>query len=121
MQMMEHAIRPSSEHVRIAGLIDPESSYRYVVDCFGARLVFVAPGNVVPGARGQHVDVGVLRQMLGDVTGVQLCAAVDVGAIALHDDSELHCAEGSGSSPEPSSKSPSGPSSNAASPVGSPC
>jgi hypothetical protein len=31
-----------------------------------------------------------LREMFGDVPGVQLRAAIDVGAVALHDDSELH-------------------------------
>ena len=46
-----------------------------------------------------------LRQVLGDVARVQLGAAVDVGAVALHDDGELHCAEsGPSSSPESSSR-----------------
>ena len=55
--------------------------------------------------------------MFGDIAGMQLGAAVDVGAVALHDDSELHCAEGSGSSPESSLSDPAsaGPSSKSVS------
>ena len=131
MRVIEHAIGPSAEHARIARVIDSKPAHRHAVHHFRARRIVVAPRDIVARARRQHVDVGVLRQVLGDIAGMQLGAAVDVGAVALHHDSELHCAEGSGSSPEsslsdpasagPSSKSVSGPSSSAASAVGSPC
>ena len=57
--------------------------------------------------------------MFGDIARVQLGAAVDVGAVPLHDDGELHCAEsGPSSSPESVPKSPpSGPSKSVSGPV----
>ena len=51
----------------------------------------VTPGDVVARARGEDFDLRVPRQAFGDVARVQFGAAVDVGAVALDDDRELHC------------------------------
>ena len=56
----------------------------------GACRQLVPPGHVVAGARGHHLDVGVPREPFGDVACVQLRAAVDVSAVALNRDRELH-------------------------------
>ena len=42
-------------------------------------------------ARGQHLDLDVLGQVLRHVAGMLLGAAVDVGAVPLDDDRDLHC------------------------------
>ena len=84
------------------GVIDPKPADGNAVHDFHPGRKLVAPRHVVARARREHVNGGVPGQVLGDVAGVQLGAAVDVGAVALHHDSELHCAEGSGSSPESS-------------------
>ena len=39
----------------------------------------------------QDLDLDVLRQVLGDVASMLLGAAVDVGAVPLNDDRDLHC------------------------------
>src|SRR5918993_5942829 len=102
MCMVEDAVRPAAEVGGVSLLIDSEPPHRNVVHEFRSCRIIVAPGDVIASACRQHLDLRVLRKMLGDVASVQLGAAVDLGAIALHHDSELHCAEGSGSSPESS-------------------
>src|SRR5688572_18795446 len=125
MRVIEHTIGPSAEHKRIAGVVDSKPAHGHAIHHFRARRIVVSPRDIVARAGRQYVNLGVLRQVLGDIAGMQLGAAVDVGAVALHHDSELHCAEGSGSSPEsslsdpapvgPSSKSVSWPSASATS------
>ena len=39
----------------------------------------------------QHLDLDVLGQVLGNVASMLLGAAVDVGAVPLNDDRDLHC------------------------------
>src|SRR5687767_8063627 len=84
--------------------------------------VVLPPDVILMRARGQHFDLNVVRQVLGNIPRMLLGAAVDVGAVALNDDRDFHCrssseepAGGSGtlfsssvdgassSSPEPSS------------------
>src|SRR5687767_3649621 len=102
MGLVEDAIRPAAEIDGVSLLIDSKTPYGHVVHEFRSCRIIVAPRHVIASACREHLNLRVLREMLGDVTRVQLGAAVDVGAVALHHDSELHCAEGSGSSPESS-------------------
>ena len=55
-----------------------------------ARRQLVLPGDVVARAGREHFDVGVPREALGDVSGVQFGAAADVRAVALNDNRQLH-------------------------------
>src|SRR5688572_8122116 len=106
MHVIEYPIGPSAEYVGISRVIDAKPTDRHAVDHIGARGIFVAPRYIVPGARCEDINSGVLRQVLRHIAGVQFGPTVDVGAIALHHDSELHCADGSGSSPESASSDP---------------
>ena len=45
-------------------------------------------------ARRQHLDLHVRGEVLGNVSGVLLGAAVDVGAVPLNDDRDLHSSSG---------------------------
>src|SRR5262249_42586360 len=58
------------------------------VDRLDARRVDVLPCEVVPGARGQDLDVVVGREGLRDPAAFVLGAAVDLRAIALHHEGE---------------------------------
>src|SRR5882672_1546740 len=82
---------------RPAGFRYPEPPRLDAVDFFDARLVVVRPCAIVARARRQHLDVGMLGKMFGDVAGVKFGAAVYRQAVALNDDGQLHC--GSGSKP----------------------
>ena len=73
---------------------DRKAPHRDAVDLLDAGRQLVAPGDVVAGAGRQDLDLGVPREVLGDVARVQLRAAVDVGAVALDDDRELHDSRG---------------------------
>src|SRR5919107_103923 len=106
MQLIEYAMRPSAEHDRITWMIDAKPPDRHTVDHFRAGLIVIAPGDVVARACGEYLDSRVLRQVLRNIPRVQFGATVDVGAVALHHDSELHCAEGSGSWPESARSDP---------------
>src|SRR5688572_352354 len=99
MAMVEHAIRPAAEIGSVSLPINSETAHRNVVHELRPCGVIVAPRHVIAGACRKDLDLRVLREMLCYIAGVQLGAAVDVGAVTLHHDSELHCAEGSGSSP----------------------
>ena len=46
-------------------------------------------------ARRQHLDLHVRREVLGHVVRMLLCATVDVGAVPLNDDRDLHCTSSS--------------------------
>ena len=67
---------------------------RDAVDRLLAGRQLVLPGDVVARARRQHLDVGVAREPLGDVSRVQFGAAADVRAVALNDDRQLHWSAG---------------------------
>ena len=74
----------------MALVADRETADGDAVDLLDAGRRLVAPGDVVARARREHLDLGVPREALRDVARVQLGAAVDVGAVALDDDRELH-------------------------------
>ena len=86
--------RPNSE--RIALVLHAKAPHRNAVDLSRRPAELVAPRDVVGRARRQDLDVGVPREVLGDVAGVQLGAAVDCLAVALNDDRELHWRVGVG-------------------------
>ena len=50
----------------------------------------VGPRDIVLRAGGEHLDLGMTREVLRDVARMQLGAAVDVGAVPLRDDRDLH-------------------------------
>ena len=50
----------------------------------------VPPGQVVGGARREHLDVGVARQPFRYVSRVKFRASADVRAVALNHDGKLH-------------------------------
>src|SRR5581483_12437350 len=83
--------------VRIALVLHAEASNGDAVDLLGARRQLVAPRHVVGGAGRQHLDLRMLREVLGDVPRVEFGAAVDLPAVALDDDGELHPSWDSGS------------------------
>src|SRR5207247_8632771 len=62
----------------------------YTLSLHDALPIF-PPRDVVGGARRQHLDLRVFGEMFGDVTRVQLRAAVDRLAVALNDDGQFHC------------------------------
>src|SRR3954465_5145168 len=131
--MLEHAIRPPSERFDVAFSIDREAVRWHAVDVLDAGWVLVAPGDIVPRTSRQHTDLRVASEVLRYITRVQLGAAIDVGAVALHDDSQLHwpvSGPSSPSEPGPESESEADPESSssklsalpmAASAVVSPC
>ena len=78
------------------------------VDRILSRRPVVAPREIVARARREHTYLGVSGQPFRDVAGMQLAAAVDLGAVPLHDDRRASwlvsrrgdpaCCGGSGSS-----------------------
>ena len=89
--LLEHAIGALAEHQRIAFVLHLEAAYLHAVDLLHAGLQLVAPRDVVGGARREHFDLAVTREMFGDVARVQLRATVDRVTVALNDDRDLHC------------------------------
>src|SRR5207302_6626652 len=65
------------------------------VHLLDARLELVTPCHVIGRARGEHFDLRVPREVLGDVPRMELGAAVHRRPVALDDDGDLHCASGS--------------------------
>src|SRR3954453_3029024 len=78
------------EDLGCARMRDGKALYGHAVDRVHAGPQLVLPCHVVPRAGGQPLDLGMARQMLGHVPGVQLRSAVDLSAIALDDDRYAH-------------------------------
>ena len=89
--LLEDALGARGKELHVPLAIDREALDRDPVDGLRAGRIVVVPGDVIARAGRQHDDLRVRRQMLGDIARVQLSAAVDVGAIALHHDGQLHC------------------------------
>jgi hypothetical protein len=94
VRLFEHAAGAPAELLRLPFVSDRESSDRKAVDRLEPRRELVAPCDVVAGAGGDDFDRCVPGKPLGYVAGVQLRAAVDVSAIPLDNDRELHDSEG---------------------------
>ena len=90
MWFFEDACLQAAEYLRIAFVLDLETSDGDTVDAPDSHWKFVAPGDIVCRARREHLDVRVPREPLGDVARVQFRAAIDVAAVSLNDDRELH-------------------------------
>ena len=103
VRVVEHRARPSPELERPALVRDRKPSDRDAVDLLDPGRQLVAPGDVVARTGRDHLDLGVPGEMFSDVARVQLRSAVDVGAVALNDDRELHDSFGS---PTPRSAGP---------------
>ncbi len=61
--------------------------------CSTPALTLVPPRHVIAGAGRHDLHVSMACKPLGDVPCVQLGAAVDVGAVALDCNRELHDSE----------------------------
>ena len=70
-----------------------EAPHGNAVDLFHAAGPLVPPGHVVARARRHDLDLRVTRKPFGDVPRMEFCAAVDVRAVALDRDRELHDSE----------------------------
>ena len=90
MDLLEHLRRSPAELVRTPFVRDREPPDLNAVDLFHAGGRSFLPRDVVAGARCHDLDGGVPREPLCDVTSMQFRAAVDVGAVALNDDGQLH-------------------------------
>ncbi len=92
MLLREDLLRPLRELDGIALDRDREAVHRDAVDDLQAWRQLVLPRDVVAMRAGrQHLDLDVLGQVLGHVPRMLLGAAVDVGAVPLNDDRDLHC------------------------------
>jgi hypothetical protein len=87
---LEDRRRVAGELRRVAGMRHGEPSHRHATDRFDTRRQRIGPRDVVLRAGGEYLDLGVTRQMFSDVARMQLGAAVDVGAVPLCDDRNLH-------------------------------
>ena len=77
---------------------DGEAMHGNVVDDLLAFGQFVLPRNVIAmRASGEDLDLDVLREVLRHIAGMLLGAAVDVGAVPLNNDRDLHCRSSSDS------------------------
>ncbi len=90
MLVVEDSGRSPTELVRAPFVRDRESANRDAVDLLDTGRPLVLPGHVVARAGGEDVDGRMARQPLGDEARVLLRPAVDVGAVALDDDRQLH-------------------------------
>ena len=87
---VEYLVRATGEFGEMALPRDRKALDPHAVDLGDSLRKLVAPGEIVARTGGQHAHLGVLAQPLRDVSCVQLCAAVDLSAVALHDDRKLH-------------------------------
>ena len=90
VRVLEDPLRTPAEVPWIALAVHGKPPYLDAVHGLGAGRELVAPGDVIAGTRRDDFHVRVARQTLGDVSRVQLGAAVDVSAVALYDNRESH-------------------------------
>src|SRR6476646_7991433 len=95
MRLVEDATRQSTKMIDIALVPDRKTAHRNAIDLFDAFRAFVLPGHVISRSRRDDLDLGVTGEPFGDVSCVELRAAVDIRAIALDRDRDLHDSEGS--------------------------
>ena len=100
VRVVEHAPGTPAELIRIALVSNGKSTDRDAVDLFDPGRPLVAPRHVVTRAGRDDLDLGVPREPLGHVARMELCATVDVRAVALDHDRELHDSEVSPPVPE---------------------
>ena len=91
VRLLEDAIGSTSEQSGIAFAFHAKPAHGDTVDGFDAGRQLVAPRHVVRRARREDLDLRVFGEMLGDVAGMELGAAVDRLPVSLNDDRDLHC------------------------------
>ena len=91
MRLFEDLRRPPTEHVDVAFPADRKPPDRDAVHPLDTGVELVAPRDVVGRAGRQDLDLDVSGEVLSDIPGMLLGAAVQLGAIALDDNGELHC------------------------------
>ncbi len=79
----KHLLRDAPEAIRVTRPAHFESAHRDPVHSIDPRGVLVLPGDVVPRAGGQNLDVVRPREMLRHQPAMGLCASVDVLAVPL--------------------------------------
>src|SRR4030095_42684 len=125
MRGLEHSVRPLFEFDRVALTGDGKAAHVDAFDRLDAFGQLVLPRDVVTGAGREDFDLDVGCEMLGHVPSMLFGAAVDLGAVPLNDDRDLHwlSSEGSSGASGVTSKSSceaSSPASNRSSSIGSP-
>ena len=95
--MLEDVRRAAPEILDVAFAGDAEAPHLHAAHRFGPLGPLVTPGDVVARTGRQHVDLMLLGEQLDDVASVQFGAAVDLRAVALDDDGQLHDCEDPGS------------------------
>src|SRR4026209_1134158 len=92
MRLRENFLGPLRELDRISLGGDTETVDRNAVNDVAAFRQLVFPRDVIAmRARRQHLDLDVPGEVFRDITRMLLGAAVDIGAVALNDDRDLHC------------------------------
>jgi len=90
MRPLEHSNGSAPEFVGMPLAVDRKPEHTNAVDLLLARGELVPPGDVIARAGGEDIHSHAARQPLGDITSVELGAAIDVGAVPLDDDRQLH-------------------------------
>ncbi len=90
MRIIEDPVRILVETVDVAGARILEAPHRDAADPIVALGILVLPGHVVARAGGQHFDVVLGREPLGNQPAVILGAAENFGAVSLDDERNLH-------------------------------
>ena len=93
--LIENPVGPLTEVVRITDPADPESTNRHAVDGVFAFRKLILPTDVVSGSRREDLNTRVASEPLGNVARVQLGSTIELRAIALNDDRQLHRSVGS--------------------------
>src|SRR6478609_5020719 len=92
MLAREHLLRPFCELDRITFRRDRKTVNGDAVYHLLAFGQLVLPRDVVAMRAGrQDLDFDMLRQVLGDIPRMLFGAAVDIGAVALNNNRDLHC------------------------------
>ena len=94
MRRLEDLRGPLTKLFGVAFAADRKPPDRDTVHPLDPGVELVAPGDVVGRAGRQNLALGVSREVLSDIPGMQLGAAVQLGAVALDDERDLQ-----GSSP----------------------
>ena len=71
----EHALLQAAETIEVARTLHRKSPYRDAVDALDSGRILVGPGEVVPGAGGDHLHLVAARKQFGDQAAVELGAA----------------------------------------------
>ena len=90
VRVVEDPFRVLVERREIARPRVREAPHRDPAHAIGSFRVLVLPRDVVARAGGQHLDLVLLGEPLGDEAAVVLGSAEDLGAVALDDESEFH-------------------------------